>query len=254
MKTTQSAPGAGEMLREGLRATLADRRGLLIYGLPAGLLLAGTWTLFALDGTARSSAVNFGLEFVLAIVAFRWQRRYLLGPGSENTAVSSDQRSIARLLFAYVFRAGLLYIVLAIATMGLTIPIVQTLAASDNTGLIMAVAIAALSALTLIAARFFLVFPSIAAGHVLRWTESAALASDRPMSLAFAIIASYLPILIVALIFLALPEAFRDSTPGTVLLNVVLAAARIGGMFVALLAVAHCFRCVVTAPGRAALD
>ena len=75
-------PRLGGLLAEGLRGTFADRKGLLAYGIPTTLLLTGVWCFVDL-GHLNWLFGTMCLVPALAYVSFYWQRRYLMGAGSE---------------------------------------------------------------------------------------------------------------------------------------------------------------------------
>ncbi len=160
----------GNLLHEGVTATLRDRKGLAMFALPAALLLALAWTI--LDRIeVNATAVSVTVELGLAYIAYFWQRRYLVGPelkilqGEERR---EQQREINKLAGRFVARAAVYYITLTILALIISFPIFMPFLQEDDPQTVfvfIVIVLGVVGLLMLVSARFLLAFPACAAGN-----------------------------------------------------------------------------------------
>lgn len=251
-------PGLGAMLSEGLSATFGDVKGLLGYALPLTVVIAAVWSYSDLTGKDLPTATNVFIEIGLAYTAFYWQRRYLLGPEATSPR-GDDARELSKALNRqagrYVVRAAGLYLVLGVAGLLLSIPLVSSLLEQERYEEAIVFAAPVFLILIIPAGPFLLVFPSIAAGKPIGWGQSWRLARGRGFRLGVLALLCMLPIVAFTVAFaLFVPMGLQDSPAGAIVVNVAIAALRVLGMLVALTAAAFLYRCATEPTDLSAFD
>lgn len=240
--------GLGVLLREGVSATLRDRRGLLIFGLPSVVFIA-------LAGAAaerfvdRATLIMVLVELGLEYVAFFWQRRYLLGPNAAVPAGEDrreEQREINKLAGRYVGRAAVFFLCLVVLALMLAFPLFAPFLREDDprsVAAFVAILVLVVAALMLMGARLLLVFPACAAGMRLGWGDAWRLGRGHGLRLGFVVLLFAAPaVLFAAAYALLVPPALQASMAGNLLFDTVVAVLRIGGMFMALVSAAYLYR------------
>lgn len=244
--------GFGNLLHEGFTATLRDRRGLLMFALPAALLLALAWTI--LDRIeVNATAVSVTVELGLAYIAFFWQRRYLVGPEAsplQGEERREQQREINKLAGRFVGRAAVYYIVLTILALIISFPVFMPFLEENDPQTVfvfVAIVLCVVALLMIVSARFLLAFPACAAGIRMGWGEAWRLGRGHGLRLGLVVVLFGLPLALYAVGFvLLLPKAFQASLPGLILLNTGIAVLRIGAMFMGLTSAAYLYRELTT--------
>jgi hypothetical protein len=240
--------GFGRLLHEGFTATLRDRQGLLMFALPAALLLALAWTVMdriEINATAVSVTVELGLAYI----AYFWQRRYLVGPdlkvlqGEERR---EHQREINKMAGRFVGRAAVYYITLTILALIISFPIFMPFLQEDDPQTVfvfVVIVLGVIALLMILSARFLLAFPACAAGIRMGWGEAWRLGRGHGLRLGVVVVLFGLPMAVYAVGWvLLLPEAFQASLAGQGLFNAGIAVLRIGGMFMGLTSAAYLYR------------
>jgi len=238
----QDLPGFGAMLHEGVRGTLSDRKGLWMYGGILVAAMATVWSFQDMRESESSSSLSMGIEIALAYLAFYWQRRYLLGPGAEDVKDKADKegrRSLNSLAFGYVVRAGFLYFLIAIVTVGVALPLIYPMIEQGQVEMAVASAVPVFAVVTLLTARFRLGFPAYAAGEPIGWAASWRLCKGRGSLLGLVVVLTYFPMLVMTVAFVCLvPLSFQDGITEIIVFNILMAMFRVLGLFVALTAAA----------------
>ena len=223
-----------DLLREGIRSTFSDRRGLLLYGMMPVLLLMAAGYIDGLRVVGDSSLVTLGAEAGLCALAFAWQRRYFIGPAKESWLPpwrSNDEfRHVGGLALVYALRALLLVgtIMAAVVAAGivlyygfqelapagsdflLTVPTsnvgYQGVLRITFEGAAFLLALLLVPVFIMATARFLLVFPAYASGKRMSWLQSWRLCRGHGLRLGVAVaLLAWLPPATVVALFLALP-------------------------------------------------
>lgn len=257
MTHTERLPSIAGLLREGIFSTFSDHRGLLHYGMITTLALTAVWYL------GNSLMATVGGELGLVVVAFCWQRRYLVGPGKEGLHFcrwDDEARRFAGLVLAYVLRAVVLFgammvVVYALGPATITLlslhvclgpeefvdPAAVTLVDafshfSECHSLVAgSVHFLAYPALVVATARFLLVFPAYASGARMRWLQSWTLCRGLGLRLGVVLLLlAWMPERAVAALYFFLPVTVQESIVGDVVITFLIAGARVLGLLVAL--------------------
>jgi hypothetical protein len=240
--------GLGALLREGVTATIQDRRGLLIFALPAAVFMALAWT--AADRFAdRAALITVLVELCLAYVAFFWQRRYLMGhdeAAPEGEARREQQREINRLAGRYVGRAAVFFLTIVVLALMLAFPLFAPFLREDDPDTVLVflvILVLVVAALLLAGARFLLAFPACASGTRMGWGDAWRLGRGHGLSLGFVVLLFSAPAVLFAVAYALLaPLTWQETVAGQLLLDSVVAVLRIGGMFMALVSAAYLYR------------
>ncbi len=239
MTVAKDLPGIFSLLAEGVRSTFSDRRGLLLYGLLGTLGLSAAWSVDDLTEFLNSTATWIAAEFAVIFLAFQWQRRYLVGVGSESWgAWDEDAMKVSELFMAYTTRCLLLFGSFAILPAAVVL-----LFLSDHLDVAVLWGLPVSLVLFIATGRFLLVFPAYASGKRMRWSESWSLSRGCGLRLGSAVVLTCLPVVpILGILFFVLPISFQESATGVVVVNLLGAATRILGMLVALSTTAYLYK------------
>ncbi len=240
----------GALLQEGFSATVRDRKGLVLFALPAAAFLAIAWT-FADRMEGQSTVMTILVELGLAYIAFFWQRRYLLGPEGarpQGPDKREAQREINRLAGRYVGRTAVYYLAIVVLALVISFPLFAPFIDDDPAEAVpvfLMIVFPVAGVLMVVSAPFLLAFPACASGTRMGWGEAWRLGRGHGLKLGVVVVLFGTPTLLftAAYLFLA-PITLQDSMAGLILFNVGIALLRIGGMCMALINTAYLYQCL----------
>ncbi len=249
MTVAEDRPTIAGLLREGIRSTFSDRRGLLFYGLMPALLLTAAWYIDDLkvfgDVAGHFQLMSIGAQFGLCALAFAWQRRYLIGPERDTRPPSwsgdDGYWRVSGLALVYMLRAVLLF-----GTIKFTDAAVMTVFehgfqgavpedAAFLPGLLVGSLLYMATALLYVAtARFLLVFPAYASGKRMSWLQSWRLCKGHGLRLGVAVVLTWLPEIAIVELSFGLLVPVPGGIAGEVILDLLIAGSQVLGLLVAL--------------------